>query len=199
VPHFSRVLLREKWEFPNSKLVRAFTAVYNCQFHKIHRLQGITELACPYFMPVARLENGNWQHPARLPLGSGWIGHCTAPGHEGDVPMQNNVELFCNLGYATGCTWAPPQRPWDAVRFAVSAPAQLNLRGQSSPPQSSPATEAQARTLRLVYVCERDHHPIAHGELEFDLAQTTWVRRHDDTRIQKMAECFLDSYLKKKA
>jgi hypothetical protein len=155
-------------------------------------------LACPYFMPVARLENGNWQHPARLPLGAGWSGHCTAPGHEGDVPTQNNVESFCNLGYATGCTWAPQQRPWDAVRFAVSAPAQLNSRGQSWPTQSSPPTDAQARTLRLVYVCEHDHHPIANGELEFDLSQTTWIRRHDDTRIQRMAECFLDSYLKRR-
>lgn len=55
------------------------------------------------------------------------------------------------------------------------------------------------RILRLLYVCEREHLPVSHGELEFDLAQGRWPRRHDDPRIQKMAECFLESYLKKKA
>lgn len=48
-----------------------------------------------------------------------------------------------------------------------------------------------------MYVCERDHHPVLHGDLEFDLSTMTWLRQHEDTRIQKMAECFLDSYLKK--
>jgi hypothetical protein len=31
------------------------------------------------------------------------------------------------------------------------------------------------------------------------LSQAIWPRRHHDARIQKMAECFLESYLKKKA
>jgi hypothetical protein len=56
-----------------------------------------------------------------------------------------------------------------------------------------------ARVLFLRYVCERDHRPVEHGDLEFDLSRAVWVRRHDDVRIQKMAECFLESYLKKKA
>ena len=56
-----------------------------------------------------------------------------------------------------------------------------------------------ARVLVLRYVCERDHRPVEDGDLEFDLAQSTWLRRHDDERIQKMAECFLQSYLKKKS
>jgi hypothetical protein len=56
-----------------------------------------------------------------------------------------------------------------------------------------------ARVLLLRYVCERDHRPVEHGDLEFDLSQAAWVRRHDDARIQKMAECFLESYWKKKA
>jgi hypothetical protein len=56
-----------------------------------------------------------------------------------------------------------------------------------------------ARVLVLRYVCERDHRPVADGDLEFDLAQAAWLRRHEDSRIQKMAECFLESYLKKKA
>jgi hypothetical protein len=52
--------------------------------------------------------------------------------------------------------------------------------------------------LVLNYVCERDHQPTEHGNLEFDLTQSAWRRKHDDARIQKMAECFLESYLKKK-
>jgi hypothetical protein len=48
-------------------------------------------------------------------------------------------------------------------------------------------------------VCERNHWPAEHGNLEFDLAQGVWLRGHEDARVQKMAECFLESYLKKKA
>jgi hypothetical protein len=148
-------------------------------------------LACPFFMPVARLENGSWPHPARLPLGGGWCGRCTAPGHDGELPPQHVLEAFCNLGYASSCSWSPRERRWDAVRFAVSAP------------RESASHEARdvdaARVLLLRYVCERDHRPVDHGDLEFDLAQGVWVRRHADARIQKMAECFLESYLKKKA
>ncbi|MGH9495090.1 MAG: hypothetical protein ACRD3B_08845 [Candidatus Sulfotelmatobacter sp.] len=151
----------------------------------------IGNLACPYFMPVAKLESGNWQHPARLPLGSGWSGHCTAPAHQGELPSQSTLESFCNLGYANGCSWSPQDRRWDAVRFAVSAPSAVADRAGEPI-----AFETQARTLRLAYVCERDHHPVANGWLEFDLSQAAWLRQHEDSRIQKMAECFLDSYLK---
>ena len=55
------------------------------------------------------------------------------------------------------------------------------------------------RAIRLIYVCERDHRPRVHGELTFDLANATWLSKHDDPRVQKMAECFLESYLKKNA
>lgn len=146
-------------------------------------------------MPVVKLENGSWPHPSRLPLGCGWHGHCTAPGHEGEIPAQDILEAFCNLGYASSCTWAPTQSTWDAVRFAVSAPADSRSRDKRSPV----AVDVPARVLRLIYVCERDHRPVTQGELEFDLSRATWLQQHEDLRVQKMAECFLDSYLKKKA
>ena len=60
-------------------------------------------------------------------------------------------------------------------------------------------TAATARTLLLGYVCARDHRPVEHGDLEFDVPRAIWLRRHNDARIQKMAECFLESYLKKKS
>lgn len=150
-------------------------------------------MACPYFMPLEKLEGGTWPHPARLPLGAGWRGHCTAPGHEGNVPPQDVLEAFCNLGYASSCSWAPRERAWDAVRFAVCAPQNVNgcARGSFT-------ADNAFSTIRLRYVCERDHRPVTDGELEFDLANVRWLRLHDDPRLQKMAECFLETYLKRK-
>jgi len=140
-------------------------------------------------MPVERFENGAWPHPSRLPLGGGWRGLCTAPGHDGESPAESTQETFCNLGYATGCDWTPIDRAWDAVRFAVCAPprAQREIGVQAIVP---------GRTLRLRYICEKDHRPVESGDLEFDLLHATWLGRHNDPRLQKMAECFLDTYLK---
>jgi hypothetical protein len=118
------------------------------------------------------------------------MGHCTAPGHESNIPSQDVLEAFCNLGYATGCGWAPRERAWDAVRFAVVA--------RSGAEGSRTRTADQSATVILIrYVCERDHRPVAHGDLEFDLSHAVWRRRHDDPRVQRMAECFLDAYLPK--
>lgn len=151
-------------------------------------------MACPYFMPVEKVEDGNWPHPARLPLGCGWSGHCTAPGHEEAVPSQDVLEAFCNLGYAGSCNWAPARRAWDAVRFAVAAPAR-----SSREEIQSVGEKAATRILRLTYVYERDNLPAGRGELEFDVLEATWLRRHEDARIQKMAECFVETYLNKKS
>jgi hypothetical protein len=136
-------------------------------------------------MPVEKLE-GTWPHPSRLPLGCGWRGHCTAPGHENETPASDVLESFCNLGYASGCSWAPQDRAWDAVRFAVVAPTEVDDRREST-------------GIRVIYVCERNHRPVERGELEFDLQGSQWLRRHEDARLQKMAECFLGSFLQKRS
>ncbi len=138
-------------------------------------------------MPVAKLENGSWPHPARLPLGGGWSGHCTAPQHENEIPAQDVLEAFCNLGYARGCAWAPQERKWDAVRFAVSAQRESENREKDN----------SSRLVRIRYVGERNHCPVERGDLEFDAQQLKWVKRHEDPRLQKMAECFLKSRLSK--
>lgn len=143
-------------------------------------------------MPVERLENGSWPHPARLPLGCGWSGHCTAPGHEGQVPTSETLVNSCNLGYASNCQWSPPQRTWDAVRFAVAPPGEDKKKSDTD-------TDVAPPVLRLVYVCEHEHRPVVSGELRFDLSGASWLTSHDDPRVQKMAECFLESYLKRKA
>jgi hypothetical protein len=138
---------------------------------------GGLSVACPFFMPLEKLQNGSWLHASRLPLGCGWTGHCTAPGHEGQTPSPEELREFCNLGYAQDCTRLPRDRSWDSVRLA----ARSLVGGQ----------------IQLRYVCERDHRPAEHGFLHFDTARSQWAKPHPDRRVQRMAECVLESYLAK--
>jgi len=98
------------------------------------------------------------------------------------------------LGYAGSCSWAPTERRWDAVRFAVVTPVKnpKQVNGRSE-------VHAQSRILRLTYVYELANLPAGQGQLEFDLSTMTWLSRHEDSRIQKMAECFVESYLNKRS
>ena len=114
-------------------------------------------------------------HPSRLPLGGGWTGHCSAPGYQGVLPSEQEIRELCNLGYASHCPRLPKERPYDAVRFSV-------VRDNGS-------------QLFLWFVCEAAHLPAEHGKLEYDLTVSRWVSPHADPRIQKMADCFLQSYL----
>jgi hypothetical protein len=125
-------------------------------------------------MPLQKLERGAWLHPTRLPLGAGWSGRCSAPGHEGAEPADEELRDFCNLGYAVRCSRLPAGRACDAVRFSVN-------RDLGS-------------LVLLCFVCEMDHRPVAHGILEFDLALERWVSSHPDPRIQRMAECYMQCY-----
>jgi hypothetical protein len=139
-------------------------------------------VACPFFMPIEKFENGAWVHPARLPLGCGWSGHCTAPGHEGEKPAPAELQEFCNLGYAEACTRMPRERAWDSVRVGA----------RRIDPQNG------LRRIQILYVCERDHRPVEHGSLYYDAATAQWLDRHRDARVQRMAECFLASQLEKR-
>jgi hypothetical protein len=141
-------------------------------------------VACPFFLPMEKLQNGAWLHASRLPLGCGWNGRCTAPGHEGVTPSQEELQEFCNLGYAEGCSRLPLERVWDSVRFAARMVVDE---------ASHDLTRIQVR-----YVCERGHCPVAHGVLEFDFVSERWEKLHGDQRVQRMAECFLQSYVEKR-
>jgi hypothetical protein len=132
-------------------------------------------LACPFFMPTSKLEEGGWLHPSRLPLGAGWTGYCCAPGHEGVEPTNQELRELCNLGYAAGCPRLPKERAYDAVRFSIA--------------------RDQVAQLQFSFVCESAHRPAGHGTLEYDVARGEWISSHADRRIQKMAECYLQSYL----
>jgi hypothetical protein len=136
-------------------------------------------MACPFFLPTTRLDDGGWLHPSRLPLGGGWAGFCSAPGHERETPTDSELRELCNLGYAAGCPRLPKVRVWDAVRFSVAR----DLGTQ----------------LQIFFVCELGHRPANHGTLEYDLALNRWTALHSDPCLQKMAECFLQSYLQRKS
>lgn len=141
-------------------------------------------------MPTEKFEGGAWAHPTRLPLGGGWKGQCTAPGHKGEQPEPPELEQ-CNLGYANSCHRMPVERPWDTVRFGVRA----NVHEQASAEVSVNPGE---HVLVLQYACERQHRPADHGTLEFDLVSLQWLRSHGDAGVQRMAECFLESVLAKR-
>jgi len=132
-------------------------------------------LACPFFMPTRKLEDGGWLHPSRLPLGAGWTGHCCAPGHDGAEPTNQELRELCNLGYAASCPRLPKERAYDAVRFSIA--------------------RDRGTRLQLWFVYELSHRPAGHGTLEYDLSLGQWVASHADPRTQKMAECYLQSYL----
>lgn len=117
-----------------------------------------------------------------------------APGHEGVIPERNVLEESCNLGYAASCARLPQAREWDAVRFAVTA---LGKAGSISNEVDEKDLQAK-RVIQLNYVCERAHRPVEYGKLEFDVIESRWLRSHANPRIQKMAECFLESYLAKR-
>lgn len=134
-------------------------------------------MACPFFSPTEPAHDIALPHPVRLPLGAAWRGLCGAPGHERVAPTTLELES-CNLGYAKSCPRLPVQRPCDAVRFAV-----VNDSGSH---------------ISLHFVLETAHLPAGDGLLEYDRVGLSWISLHPDPRIQKMAECFLQSYLDRK-
>jgi hypothetical protein len=60
------------------------------------------------------------------------------------------------------------------------------------------AQKGIGQCIQIRYVGERNHRPVEHGFLEFDLPSGRWPTRHADSRVQRMAECFLAAYLDKR-
>jgi hypothetical protein len=110
---------------------------------------------------------------------NGWHGHCCAPGHEGVQPSDQDLHEFCNMGYASKCSRLPADRDFDAVRFSVA--------------------HDQGSRLQVWFVCETGHRPMKHGNLEYDVERQQWISSHSDPRIQRMVECYVQSYLKRRS
>ena len=130
-------------------------------------------LACPYFVPREILNDGSWQHPARLPLGAGWSGSCCASG-ELVTPDETALRELCNLGNAHACSHLPQGRDWDAVRFSVAR------NGEEQ--------------ITLCYVCELAHAPVEHGKIIFDRPTARWVNPPSDPRVQRLATCYVEAF-----
>lgn len=133
-------------------------------------------MACPYFYPVAPQMEGGGAATAMMPLGGLWTGTCRAlpgaPWQPGDAILRP----LCNLGYAReNCRRFPPGDGPDAVRFTVLA--------------AGPAS------LRLYYVAERDHHPFAHGPLEYSPALGSLVEPPENENLARQAAAYAESYL----
>jgi hypothetical protein len=98
-------------------------------------------MACPFFKPERRLDAGGWDPAPRLPLGDAWAGECTAGCAE--QPAESAQREVCNSGYARGrCEHFPAGVEADAVRFSMGVDG------------------------RLIYIFEKDHAPLEHGELD---------------------------------
>jgi hypothetical protein len=134
-------------------------------------------VACPYFLPEQELVQLGFPHPQRLPLGAAWRGSCSAPGQVGGIPNEDELKNGCNLGYARGCKRLPMERTADAVRFAI-----VRERGSE---------------IEVRYAYERNYEPGDHGSLQFKLADGAWTASSAETQLARMAQCFLQSYLRR--
>ncbi|HXZ80508.1 MAG TPA: hypothetical protein VEG30_11300 [Terriglobales bacterium] len=145
----------------------------------LERLEEDAPLACPYFAPTERFDDAGWVHPQRLPLGAGFRGRCCAPEHDGSVPTDEALRSQCNLGYAHQCGWLPAERFADAVRFSI----------------------AQDRDHQIVIccVCERNYLPGGNSSLRYDTQRRYWPVSHHNPQIQRLAQCFLQVYLDRRA
>ncbi len=136
-------------------------------------------MPCPFFIPTERFDDAGWQHPARLPLGAGYRGLCGAPGHDGAVPSDEELKQGCNLGYARNCSRLPQERDADAVRFSI-------LRDRDG-------------QISIAHVSELNYLPRESGNLHYETLSHRWLQMHPNQRVQTLAECFLATYLAKRA
>ena len=102
----------------------------------------------------------------------------------GESPSPRELREFCNLGYADGCCRLR-ERAWDSVRFGAKAGSAGEVNGNGG-------------RIFIRYVCERGHRPVEHGTMIFDSLGSRWEQPHRDPRVQRMAECFLESYVEKR-
>lgn len=134
-------------------------------------------MACPYFHPTIRHDAELWPFRRRLPLGDGFRGHCTSPGHEGTEPDELTLGQCCNLGYAH-CPRLPQKREADAVHFSVASD--------------------RDGIVSLHWVLVKNHAAAAFGRLHFERAASRWREPHPNPTVQRMAQCYLEAYMNRR-
>ena len=132
-------------------------------------------MACPFFQPGRCIDDaGRWTHAPRMPLGEACHGTCHAQPSESFEPSEGSLLELCNWGYARGrCDRFPPGAPADAVRFSIAA--------------------ADQRSVRLIYVLERDHAPVEHGEIEYSLASSSLSPAGASDLLLSQARAFVEA------
>jgi len=133
-------------------------------------------MACPYFYPVAPGARRRGHETAMLPLGNQWAGVCRSVPGSPWRPGEATLRPLCNFGYARGaCPRFPSGEGPDAFRFTVRA--------------------AGGASVHLYYVVERDHHPFAHGPLEYSQASKSLVKPPPGEILNRQALAYAESYL----
>src|SRR4051812_35599363 len=125
-------------------------------------------MACPYFVPVRRLDAVQ-QTPS--PLGGLFSGSCAAGGNTGSPKRLRDC---CNMGYSRGrCDDFPGGDAADAVRFAIARP--------------------EPGCVSVKYSIERDHLPVSHGCLNFDKAARTFDPPVPAKTLEALASAYIES------
>lgn len=115
-----------------------------------------------------------------LPLGDAFAGTCCAVPGQPWQPDPAIARPLCNLGYARGrCDRFPADAGPDAVRFTIR--------------------RDEGTLLHLYYVLERDHHPFAHGALDFTPATASFALAPPSPQLDDQARAYVASYLRRKA
>jgi hypothetical protein len=137
-------------------------------------------MACPYFEPLRpRSRAPGAGQTAMLPLGDAWSGACRAGPPDAEPPGEHDLHPACNLGYARGrCARFPHRDGPDAVRFSVSAD--------------------DGGLIRLRYALESDHHPFAHGRLEYSREHGSFAAAPETPVLLRQAAAYVESYLRRK-
>jgi hypothetical protein len=115
-----------------------------------------------------------------LPLGDAWTGICRALPGLPAPPDEAGIRPLCNLGYARGgCSRFPSGDGPDAVRFTIS--------------------RDDGATVGIYYVVERDHHPFAHGRMEYSVATGVIAPPPPSEIVARQAQAYVESYRRRKA
>lgn len=137
-------------------------------------------MACPFFVPLRRLDegpdSGPWLNPPRLPLGEAYRGTCLAQPGEPFEPPESAQRELCNCGYARGrCNRFPAGSRDDAVRFSV----RIDMAG----------------IVEVVYVFEKNHSPAEHGAFQYQIREARMIGLPSNLGLEQQARAFLESYL----
>jgi len=111
------------------------------------------------------------------PLGDLYRGECRASA-EPHQPAESELRDWCNLGYGRqGCGRFPAgTEAHDAARFSIARDCDGNI------------------TVR--YSLERDHRPGECGELCYARAGRAFVTPHANPLINRLAEAYVEAYLR---